>query len=28
VVVKSPKGTSLNLDYVRFVPKREKEKSP
>jgi hypothetical protein len=27
VVVKSPKGTSLNLDYVRFVAKRETKKS-
>ncbi|MGH8245301.1 MAG: carbohydrate-binding protein, partial [Gammaproteobacteria bacterium] len=27
VVVKSPKGTSLNLDYVRFVAKREPKKS-
>lgn len=26
VVVKSPKGTSLNLDYVRFVAKREPKK--
>jgi len=28
VVVKSPKGSSLNLDYVRFVAKREPKKSP
>ena len=27
VVVKSPKGTSLNLDYVRFVAKREPKKT-
>lgn len=27
VVVNSPKGSSLNLDYVRFVAKREPKKS-